>query len=262
FQLYTFHAFVDGAIYPLVYALLPGKSQIIYTRFLTLLKEACQRFDLHLQPTTIFLDYEVAVRNAAYQVFPGITGKGCFFHYTQCIWRKAEDTGLQTHYKNNNDITRLVRRAAVLPLVPMQHVEDIWLNALEEIDEANTNINTLAFTDYVTEYWVETNRHLWNHYDTVGTRTNNHLEGWHHKLKNHVEHPHPNIFNLVKLLKKQQAAIEVRLIQYSAGGKRRQRKRKYIEIDTRLADLKQRLQDNSMTPVEYADAASYLLHIN
>ncbi|CAG2246348.1 unnamed protein product [Mytilus edulis] len=31
FQLYTFHAFVDGAIYPLVYALLPGKSQIIYT---------------------------------------------------------------------------------------------------------------------------------------------------------------------------------------------------------------------------------------
>ncbi|VDI61105.1 Hypothetical predicted protein [Mytilus galloprovincialis] len=262
FQLYTFHAFVDGAIYPLVYALLPGKSQIIYTRFLTLLKEACQRFDLQLQPTTIFLDYEVAVRNAAYQVFPGITGKGCFFHYTQCIWRKAQDTGLQTHYKNNNDITRLVRRAAVLPLVPMQHVEDIWLNALEEIDEANTNINTLAFTDYVTEYWVETNRHLWNHYDTVGPRTNNHLEGWHHKLKNHVEHPHPNIFNLVKLLKKQQAAIEVRLIQYSAGGKRRQRKRKYIEIDTRLADLKQRLQDNSMTPVEYADAASYLLHIN
>ncbi|XP_063436512.1 uncharacterized protein LOC134717942 [Mytilus trossulus] len=88
FQLYTFHAFVDGAIYPLVYALLPGKSQIIYTRFLTLLKEACQRFDLQLQPSTIFLDYEVAVRNAAYQVFPGITGKGCCFHYTQSVYMR------------------------------------------------------------------------------------------------------------------------------------------------------------------------------
>jgi len=177
-------------MYPLVYALLPGKSETVYTRFLTLLKQACDQHQLQLQPSTIFLDYEIAIRNAAYRIFPGITAKGCFFHYTQCIWRKTQDTGLQIHYKNNNDIKTLVRRAAVLPLVPIEHVQDIWFNALEDINLADTNINTESFTDYVTEYWVESNQHFWNHFNTDGPRTTNHLEGWHHKLKNHVAHPH------------------------------------------------------------------------
>jgi hypothetical protein len=44
--------------------------------------------------------------------------------------------GLQTYYKENNDITRLVRRAAVLPLVPQHLDEDVWLNPLEDIGEA------------------------------------------------------------------------------------------------------------------------------
>jgi hypothetical protein len=63
-------------------------------------------------------------------------------------------------------------------------------------------------------------QHIWNHFDTDGPRTTNHLEGWHHKLKNHVAHPHPNIFYLINLLKEQQASTEIKLIQYSAGGKR------------------------------------------
>jgi hypothetical protein len=48
-------------------------------------------------------------------------------------------------------------------------------------------------------YWAEINRHLWNHYQTEGPRTTNHLEGWHSKLKKHLQHPHHNIFNLIKL---------------------------------------------------------------
>lgn len=84
-QLYTLHAFVDGAIYPLVYALLPGKSQTTYTRFLTLLKQTCQQHGTQLQPTTLFIDFEAAVRNAAYTVFPGINFRKYFFiFYFKC----------------------------------------------------------------------------------------------------------------------------------------------------------------------------------
>ncbi|KAL5019048.1 hypothetical protein ScPMuIL_004770 [Solemya velum] len=63
--------------------------------------------NIRLQPTTLFLDYEVAIRNAATQVFPGINIEGCFFHYTQCIWRNAQKHGLQVPYKDNNDIRTL-----------------------------------------------------------------------------------------------------------------------------------------------------------
>jgi hypothetical protein len=40
------------------------------------------------------------------------------------------------------DIKTLVRRAAVLPLVPIEHIQDIWFNALVDINLADTNINT------------------------------------------------------------------------------------------------------------------------
>ena len=81
------------------------------------------------------------------------------------------------------------------------------------IDNADTNINNVSFTDQ----WVENNRDLWNHHNTEGSRTTNHLEGWHHKLKNQVKHPHPNIYNLIKLIISQQSTTEIRLIQYAAG---------------------------------------------
>ena len=47
-------------------------------------------------------------------------------------------------------------------------------------------IRNVVFTDYVTSYWVESNRHLWNHYLTDDPRTTNHLEGWHSQLKKHI----------------------------------------------------------------------------
>ena len=97
----------------------------------------------------------------------------------------------------------------------MQNIEDIWLHTLEDIDNADTNINSVNFT----EQWVENNRDLWNHHNTEGLRTTNHLEGWHHKLKNQVKHPLTNIYNLIKLNPSQQSTTEIRLIQYATGRK-------------------------------------------
>jgi hypothetical protein len=45
-----------------------------------------------------------------------------------------------------------------------------------------------SFTDYVTELWVEGHRFLWNHYQTEGPHTTNHLEGWDNKIKKKVHH--------------------------------------------------------------------------
>lgn len=53
-----------------------------------------------------------------------------------------------------------------------------------------------------------------------------------------------------------------KLIQYQAGGKCVAKKRKYRDIDKRLATLKTRLQEGELTPVQYRDAASHLLHID
>jgi hypothetical protein len=67
----------------------------------------------------------------------------------QCIWQKTQKCGLQAHYKENNDITRFVRRSVVLPLVPHHLVEDLRLNPPADIGEADNVPDTTSFTDHV-----------------------------------------------------------------------------------------------------------------
>ena len=54
-------------------------------------------------------------------------------------------------------------------------------------------------------------------FDSTSIRTNNHVEGWHSRLKKVVGKAHPNVFEIVESLKKEQAATEVSLAQLAAG---------------------------------------------
>jgi hypothetical protein len=75
-----------------------------------------------------------------------------------------------------------------------------------------------------------------------------------------VKAPHPNIYSIIQLLKHEEAINACKLIQYLTGGKGVAKKRKYRDIDNRLATLKTRLQEGELTPVQYGDAALHLLH--
>lgn len=87
-QLYTLHASVNGTVFPLVFGLLPNKSEATYNRFFGLLKDAIQDLQSVLNPEHWLLDFEVAAKNAVQRNFPGTFLKSCFFHFTKCIWRK------------------------------------------------------------------------------------------------------------------------------------------------------------------------------
>ena len=187
-------------MYPLLFALLPGKTQAVYSQLLTKLKASMADLQLQLVPTTIFMNFETAAQNTARTVFPGITVKGCFFHYTQTIWRNTQHVGLQVTYLNNEDIR---------PLVPMDLIDDVWFNVLNALEDIDTPTNTTAFTDYVTTQWIDGDRQVWNHFNTDGPHTTNHIEGWHNKLKKKVSHAHPNIYTLINTFKNIHAANEV-----------------------------------------------------
>lgn len=88
-QLYMLHASVNGTV-SLVFGLLPNKSEVTYNRFFGLLKDVIQDLQSVLNPEHWLLDIEVASRNAVQRNFPGISLKGCFVHFTQCIWKKVQ----------------------------------------------------------------------------------------------------------------------------------------------------------------------------
>lgn len=169
YQMYTIHGMVDGYMCTLIYALLPNKRETTYRRLFELVQGAGDRHNIELKPETVMMDFEVAAKRAVIAVYPDITVKGCFFHYSQCIWRKVQSCGLVTTFKDNDDFRMLVRRASVLPLVPIGLVEDVWFHALENNDDDTASV--VAFKDYVTEHWVDGDKAMWNHFDNPGPRT-------------------------------------------------------------------------------------------
>ena len=76
------------------------------------------------------------------------------------------------------------------------------------------------FTRYFEQTWFNEHYHLWVVwvYDEEGPRTNNHVEGWHNKLNKIAGQSPPNIYEVVKLFKTEQAATEVTLRHLEAGG--------------------------------------------
>ena len=161
-------------MYPLLFALLPVKIQAVYTQLLTKLKT-------YMTDLQLFMNFETAAHNATRTVFPGMTVKGCFFHYTQAVWRKPN----ALVYKSSTEITTFdnLWEKQLLPLVSMNLIEDVCFNALNDLDDIDTPANTTTFTSYVITQWIDGDRQIWNHFNTDVPCIINHIEGWHNKLK-------------------------------------------------------------------------------
>ena len=66
---------------------------------------------------------------------------------------------------------------------------------------------------------------------------NNHLEGWHNSMKRIARKAHPNLYEVLELFQKEQAATKVTIQQLEAGGVRKVKRRKVVqrEEENRIA---------------------------
>ncbi|XP_064467768.1 uncharacterized protein LOC135378621 [Ornithodoros turicata] len=146
FQLYPVHCRVNGSVLPAVYALMTHKTTTAYITLLTALKNECGHEN---QPDVVVLDFEQAAINAFQDVFPNTVVRGCFFHLSQCIYRKVQNVGLQELYAADPDISLKVKMIAALALVPEDDVA-LAFDALEE----NIPQNLLRVLDYFEDNFI------------------------------------------------------------------------------------------------------------
>jgi len=72
------------------------------------------RVVLHLLPrqpavAAFMVDFERAVWQALAAEFPDVTVRGCTFHFTQSIWRKVQELGLQKSYMEQRRAHSFIR---------------------------------------------------------------------------------------------------------------------------------------------------------
>ncbi|XP_046561373.1 uncharacterized protein LOC124270381 [Haliotis rubra] len=229
-------------MFPVAFALLPNKTKRTYVRLFTLLKDiVVRRLGIELSPEIFQIDYEAAVISAISEVFPDSS----------------------PDYMNNPAVQAHVRRAAALPLLPLNQVQDAWFEVIEQSPDGD---RVAAFNDYVTSTWVEDDAkfpaHIWNQHENTGPRSNNHLEGFHSGLKKRIPRSHPNIYQFVKELKKIEKADRRTRRQFGLGGARRPRARVDRDRDQRIERLKVQLSTGVKSVMQFLDAVGHILKLN
>ena len=199
---------------------------------------------------SITMDFESAMWQACRSVFPSASLHGCFFHWSQAIWRKVQDLGLQSAYRNDPIVRDSVRHLLGLPFLPYWFIPRTF-RFLSNL--ANTGELARLFR-YVNETWVEGNEWRPQHWSVFDRdiRTNNDLEGWHHRLNNRAQKSNLRFYALVKLLLEESELVSIydRLIATGRYPVRRHRRRRYVQMNARIRRYWRAFAEGLLSPVE------------
>ncbi|KAL8599921.1 hypothetical protein ACOMHN_057698 [Nucella lapillus] len=244
---------------PVLFALLPNKSQATYTILFQIASRLCHERSMPFHPTIIQTDFEQAVLQACRIVFPQSSLRGCFFHFSQSIWRKVQNLGLTTAYRDDPEVRDIVRLLAVMPIVPEDQLDEAWISIHAAAPCNKPGVGDLL--NYMVHTWMGDypvfNRQLWNQYNNLGeesVRTNNHLESFHSSFRKAFRNPHPNIFVLISELKKRQKATEISVSQLNRGAAPPPKKKRNIGKEKTILRLKEQFDAGARPLMSYMKA--------
>ena len=252
YQLYTVHAVhPNGAVFPCIYALLPNKTTETYVRLFQKLKE----LKPDLNPQDVMIDFEKAAMNALERVFPQVHVSGCFYHFSQSVYRKIQSEGLQRMYSTDAEFAIKCRMIAALAFVPQNHV----VEAFEELQESSPD-ELGPIIDYFEDTYIGRKRRrnrappmfrheTWNMNERAANelpKTNNKVEGWHRKMVSAVNSCHPNFWHFLEVLKKEQTLSNVVMNQAEAGQEGEKQRLKWRNCAQRIGNLVRDFEINNV----------------
>jgi hypothetical protein len=104
--------------------LLKDKLQNTY---IELFNELKQKSPFKLNLKLIVSDFELAAINATKVCFPGITIKGCHFHFNQCIKKNIKSHHLEIEYQKNDVLHEWLKALMIFPLIPTAKISRLLI---------------------------------------------------------------------------------------------------------------------------------------
>ncbi|KAG0441625.1 hypothetical protein DMUE_0906 [Dictyocoela muelleri] len=125
-QIYVILAKVRTINIPLVYFIMKTRSKSAYEKIFNFLKNKINDFNQKF----ITIDFEMAAYLTLKNTFPKSKIVGCFFHFTQLLFRRVQRLELVKLYKENIRIREVFRMIIALAFVPIHNVKCEYLKLM------------------------------------------------------------------------------------------------------------------------------------
>lgn len=214
-QLLSINTFVMSGDFakqvPMVFVAMSSKKKNDYKK---VLKEILNALPTPPAVEQVTLDFEAAMWVALRNVLPKVQLQGSVFHWTQAVWRKIQELGLQVLYLRDEGTSKYLRKLMELPFLPSHEIPAMF----ESLKEDATSPVLRELTRYIENQWVKSHIFTPNDWSVYGqpTRTNNDIEGWHHALNRREMGRHLPFYELIELLHREAKLVDI-LIQRRAN---------------------------------------------
>ena len=202
---------------PVAYAVMQGKSEAAYKAVFQKIKDLAEEIDdeegddedvePRMQVERFIVDYERAIWNALRAVWVDATVRGCWFHFTQCIYRKAHGLGLSKELLDGGKTWKMVRRLMLLPLIDHNNIEPVFRKLKQHY---KTSINdpehdgVKKLFAYYEAQWIVGGAKVFEPKDyscyKQQIRTTNIAENWNGNIQKQGGNKKLDLFQLVTLL--------------------------------------------------------------
>jgi hypothetical protein len=236
-----------------MFALMSGKRKSDYKAVLKKLKEVLGA----VRVRRIVVDYEMALWKTFPKVFEGIEVKGCLFHWTQALWRKVQELGLQTAYMQDKDIFAFVKQLMALPFLPSGVIPTIF----EDLKSKASSRELQLLVNYIRNTWIESAvwcPESWSIYMSP-IRTNNDIEGWHNAINRRAGGRCAlPLYQLINLLHAEARLMEMQVRLVSDGKLTRVQRVKYVKMQKKIFDLWDSFNEGKKNAQQLLKACSHL----
>jgi hypothetical protein len=273
-QLYTIHGVKHNNVIPSVFILMPNRRESTYERVF----EAIKNLEPSLNPSSIMTDFERAAINAFTSSFPSSNQRVCFFHFSQCIWRRIQTQEcyeIHQQYINDPNLAMQIKMLAALAFIPPNDVIKVFDDLVENVFFDSNQQLLKPLIDYFLDNWIgmlHTRRRrrdptfaisLWNCFSSVIDgipKTNNAVEGWHNAFSSLLSAGHPTIWKFINIIQKEQSLNELKVNQYLAGVSPPMGRKKYRDAAKRIMKIVEEYSQRD--PIEYLSSIASNLKLN
>ena len=207
--------------------------------------------------SSFVVDFEAGLWKALRSVFNDPVIHGCAYHFTQALWRKVQELGLQTLYCKRDKVYKIVKQVLALQFLPHEDIRE----AFHELSNKVGVIGPIReFMNYVNETWLQHNVWKVDNWSVFGRsiRTNNDVEGWHHKLKRSAKKGNLPFYLLISLLYSEAKEIPNQVKLVREGKLKRYQRNRVKEIQGRINEVWKEYNDRKITTGQLLKKCAYI----